>query len=295
MSDRIKTYEELEHTAQLKLDIANAEREKDLATKNHIGELNQIKSGYDINGNKINCSVKERIELMGKSSKEYIKNYADHNEELISIETEIDDEEEPVKKNYIKNTKKREIKKRNWFGKVIVGTATAVALTTLAMTAIYCNHEGKVEAKIEKYTQDLETVVNDATYTRIGNLVYNNGEVVETLDDDKIANQEYRYIDYNDIANYIESSDNPDLAAFALYKEFGRSGNPEYHRIVTKTFKSLEFEGSEIGSDENFMKYLNGSGYEGYDDYYKACRKELYSDKDNELDNIKLKIKKMTK
>ena len=291
---KIKTYNELEHTANLKLKIAGAEREIDLATKNHINEMDQIKSGYDLNGNKINCSVQERLDMMANSSKEYINNYADHNEELVNIESALEEDDE-ICSNEVKKESVVRKPKRNYFAATVIGLATALALSTISVTAVYCNHEAIVSNKTEKYAEDLEQVVDNATYTRIGNLVYQNGVVVETLEEEKSADHEYTYIDYSDIASYIEHSDNPELAVFTLYKNFGRTNNPTYHRIVTNTFKSLEFDGSEIGSSENFIKYINASGYEGYNEYYKSCRKELYTDSDSELDNIKTKIKKMTK
>lgn len=291
---KIKTYDEIEHNVNLKLKIASAEREVDLATKNHIDEINQIRSGYDSEGNKINCSVKDRINMIANSSKEYINNFADHNEELVNIEFELDDEEEDYEVKVKKESVIRK-PKRNYFAATFIGLATALALSTVSVTAVYCNHEAIVSNKTEKYAEDLEQVVDNATYTRIGNLVYQNGVVVETLEEEKSADHEYTYIDYSDIASYIEHSDNPELAAFTLYKNFGRTNNPTYHRIVTNTFKSLEFDGSEIGSSENFLKYINASGYEGYNEYYKSCRKELFTDSDSELDNIKVKIKKMTK
>lgn len=294
MSDKIKTYEELEHTAKLKLDIANAEREKDLATKNHEKELKQISSGYDAYGNKLNCSVSEKINLMADSSREYIKNYDEHNEELLSIGTEVDDEEEEITVRKTTKVSKPRKNKHRWLINTFVGAATVLALGTTAVTAIYCNHEGKVDAKTEKYADDLEKTVDDSTYSRIGNLVYQNGKVVETLDEDQTANHEYQYIDYNNIADYIETSDDPDLATFTFFKCYGRSSNPEHHRIVTKTFKYLEFEGSELGSEDNFSKYLEENGFESYQDYYRKCREELYKDDDDRLDNIKYPIKKKT-
>ncbi len=291
---KIKTYNELEHTANLKLKIAGAEREIDLATKNHIDEMNQIKSGVDINGNRINCSVKDRINMLANSSKEYIENYANHNEELVNIESELEDEEEKCS-DEIKPQNNTRKPKRKYLNHIFVGLAASIAIAAISATAVYCNREAIVDNKTEKYAEELDKVVDSATYSRIGNLVYQNGEVIETLNEDDKANHEYTYIEYDDIANYIESSDNPELAAFTLYKNFGRTNNPTYHRIVTKTFKLLEFDGSELGSDDNFIKYINASGYEGYNDYYKACRKELYEDSDSELDNIKAKIKKMTR
>lgn len=289
---KIKTYDEIEHNVNLKLKIASAEREIDLATKNHINEMNQIKSGYDMNGNKINCSVQERLDMMANSSKEYINNFADHNEELVNIEFELDDEEEDYEVKVKKEIRKP---KKNYFIPIFIGLAATLAIGAISTTAIYCNNEAIVDNKTEKCSKELEQVVKKATYTRIGNLVYQNGVVVEVLDEDQTADHEYTYIDYSDIASYIEHSDNPELAAFTLYKEYGRVNNPKYHRIVTKTFKSLEFDGSEVGSDENFINYINASGYDEYSDYYKACRKELITDSDSELDNIKVKIKKMTR
>ena len=182
-------------------------------------------------------------------------------------------------------------------GRLVAFTISAI-ITIGAAVGItnYIKHENEVSRKISTYSDDLEDVIDDSTFSRIGNLVYHNGEVVETLDEKNIVNSEYTFIDYRYVSNYIESSENPDLAAFTLYKNYGRENhNPTYHKLVTQTFKTLEFDGSKMGSMDNFSEYLKANGYDSYNEYYHETRKELFSDEDSILDNIKVNIKKMTK
>lgn len=280
--DKIKNIEEKIKNNAKKDAIDN---EIKLANKNHMYDISDLDSSNE------NAFVKNEKQI--QMSREHINNIADLHSDAINAEFGLEEDDKYEKEE--KQEEKKNIKNRSFMPKILIGIVVATIIAGTSCLYTYKSHEDTIDEKIESYTDDLEEVIDKATFHRIGNLVYQNGEVVEVLDEDKTANGEYTYIQYGDISSYIENSDNPDLAAFALYRNYGRSPNPEYHRIVTKTFKTLEFDGSEIGSDKNFQTYIDSNDFETYDDYYKTLRKELFTDSDSELDNIKTKIKKMTK
>ena len=257
----------------------------------YISIVNDLEKGFDrTTGTYI--SDKNAIDRRIREERDkYFDFYTKRQDKIIEIESDIyEDKKKEVKERVIVQKK---VKSKNKLaltlaGIAIIGIGSAYLTTTV-------NHNNEVNRKIYKYQEDLDEVIDNATFARIGNAVYQNGELVEMLDKENTADKEYTYIEYGDIASYIEHSDNPDLAAFTLFKCYGRTNNPEYHRIVTKTFKSLEFEGSKTGSLDNFEAYLDANCFESYNDYYNSTRKELFSDGDSNLDNIKVKIKKMTK
>lgn len=268
----------------------NKRIEKERKRYNLIIEF--LDKGYDITNEGEEFHDKETIE---RKKIEARNNFYDFlvkaQNEIVEIENGIyEDNEEEIE------TVRKPIKRR-MSGRLVAFTISAI-ITIGAAVGItnYIKHENEVSRKISTYSDDLEDVIDDSTFSRIGNLVYHNGEVVETLDEKNIVNSEYTFIDYRYVSNYIESSENPDLAAFTLYKNYGRENhNPTYHKLVTQTFKTLEFDGSKMGSMDNFSEYLKANGYDSYNEYYHETRKELFSDEDSILDNIKVNIKKMTK
>ena len=275
--------------------IKKIEKAIDRERNKYESIIKYLDKGFDIRTG-VEYHSKEIIERKKIEARENFYNFVERMQnKIVEIETGIYEEEETEE---IEEPVARKPVQRKFHNYGLIGTAIATTLLVGGMAigvTNYINHNNEVDRKTKTYAEELDEVVNKATYSRIGNAVYQNGELVEMLDEDKIADQEYTYIEYNDIASFIENSDNPDLAAFTLYKNYGRTDNPEYHKIITKTFRTLEFDGSELGSYDNFSTYLKSNGYETYNDYYNATRKELFKDGDSNLDNIKVNIKKMTK
>lgn len=252
------------------------------------------KDGFDPSTGKVYVD-KQAIERRKTEEREKFYNYLEKAQNLIvEIESDIYDFEESEEVIEEKNERKPKYKKFN-NAKTVIAAIALVTATTIG-TALFTtkiNHENEIDRKISAYSSDIEQIVEDASYTRLGNAVFKDGESIEYVD--TIANSENQCINYSNISSYIKNSDNPDLALFTLYRLYGHSALPVHNRIVTNTFRTLEFEGSIDGSMDNFNKYLEENGYKNHEEYYKACKKELISDGDNKLDNLKLSLKKGNK
>ena len=98
-----------------------------------------------------------------------------------------------------------------------------------------------------------------------------------------------------DFANYIVSSDNQDLALYALYDSF----EDDYPKIIDETIKFIEFDysGSNI-SNLTFDNYITINGFDSLDEYKDSVKMEIYDDYEHdreiELDNLNVKVKKLT-
>ena len=252
------------------------------------------KDGFDPSTGNVYVD-KQAIERRKTEEREKFYNYLEKEQNVIvEIESDIYDFEESEEEIEEEKERKPKYKRFNKAKTVIAAIAlvTATAIGTTAITT-KINHEKEINRKISSYSKDIDQIVEDASYTRLGNSVFKDGENIEYVD--TVANSENQCVEYSTISNYIMNSEDPDLALFTLYRLYGHSSLPRYHRIVTNTFKGLEFEGSETGSMDNFNKYLEENGYNNHEEYYKACKKELISDGDNKLDNLKLKLKKGNK
>ena len=96
-------------------------------------------------------------------------------------------------------------------------------------------------------------------------------------------------------ADYIETSEDPDIALFTLYKEYGTSNIPRYNGITNRTCEELEFDDDDIHS---FDDYIKANGYNSYKEYYKDSKHAITNDYlggEEGLENITVKVKKMTK
>ena len=249
------------------------------------------KDGFDPSTG-IEYKDKQAIERRKNEEREKFYNYLERAQNLIvEIESDIydfDEEKLEETEELVRKPKYRRFNEAKIaFAAVALVTVTAIG-TALFTTKI--NHENEIDRKISAYSSDIEQIVEDASYTRLGNAVFKDGEDIEYVD--TIANSENQCINYSNISSYIKNSDNPDLALFTLYRLYGHSSLPVHNKIVTNTFRGLEFEGSIDGSMDNFNRYLEENGYKNHEEYYKACKKELISDGDNKLDNLKLKLKK---
>ncbi len=297
------TTKDIETKLDIQERINSISKKIDKKRKTYELTVEHLKKGYDITvGKEINN--KDEIERRIREERDKFYDYKQRKiSQMIDIEYEIDEKDIDVEDKTIISSEdkiqKRRLKNRTLRNaKVIIAAEILGAALVLGgiLGSIYKCHEDEINRKTAEYREELDEVVDGATYGRSGNVVYdNNGNIVEYVDDENYTSGNYHYIDYSEIADYIQTSDNPDLAAFTLFRYYGLSHNPNYHRIVTKTFKNLEFEGSENYSLDNFDTYLKKNGYSSYDEYYKASRSELFSDGDNVLDNINVKIKKMTR
>ena len=105
----------------------------------------------------------------------------------------------------------------------------------------------------------------------------------------------YNNIESTALADYIVSSDNPDLALYSFYDTFYKD-NPD---LVNETFKIIEFNynGANI-NNLSYDNYLKICGFKSNEEYQTDVKKEILSDYNNdreiELDNLNLKVKKLT-
>lgn len=303
--DKIRTTDDIVTQIEIEDKIDRLSKKIDTKRQKYEFIKDCFKKGFDPSTGKQIKSTYERERRI----KEERDKFFDYKQKIISkmidIEYEIDEKDVDIdKKTIISSSKSNNRKIKNRFLKnsdyIIAGTLIAALLIFgTAKYTTYKNHNDEIERKTEVYAEELDKVIDDATYTRNGNVISKNGQIVEVLDDDIPNTKSTTYIDYSQIADYIENSNNPDLAVFTLYKNYGTKKHvPEYNKIVRRTFKFLEYPGSYPSSDEdsidNFDIYLLKNGYDTYNKYFKDTKKELYSDGDSELDNIKVKIKKMT-
>ena len=302
-SQKKTTSMDIETKLNIQERINNISKKIDKKRETYELTVEHLKKGYDItvgkeinNKDEINRRIREERDKFYDYKQRKISQMIDIEYEIDEKDIDVDDKtiistEDKIQQRKIKNRSLRNIK--TILAAEILGAT--IVLGTLCGTIFKC-HEDEINRKTEEYRQELDDVVTCATYGRSGNVVYDSyGDIVEYVDDDMYTSGNYTFIKYDEIADFIENSDNPDLAAFTLYRYYGMSHNPDYNKIVKKTFRSLEFEGSEDSSLDNFDTYLKNNGYSNYDEYYRATRNELFSDGDSELDNIKVKIKKMTR
>lgn len=257
----------------------------------YISIVNDLEKGFDrttgtyiYDKNAIDRRIREERD-------KYFDFYAKRQDKIIEIESDIyEDKKKEVKERVIvqKKVKSKSKLALNLAGIAIIGIGSAY-LTTIV------NHNNEVNRKTSNCLEELKPVIDKNTFGKLNTIVNQDGEDVEKVDKEKASPKQIQFVECVPISKLIENSNNPDLYFYTLYKNYGRTNKPAFYNICRKTFKYLEFEGSELGSDENIDKYLELNGYENLKSYYKACKKELYSDGDSELDNIKVKIKKMTK
>lgn len=98
-----------------------------------------------------------------------------------------------------------------------------------------------------------------------------------------------------DYANYIVSSDNPDLALHAFCSEF----EEDYPKLLDETIKYIEFDydGTDI-NNLTYDKYLNINDFRHFNDYRGSVIGEIHDDykhdREIELDNLNVRVKKLT-
>ena len=291
--------DDIENKVNKQLLIDKKYKSIDKKRENYELIVENLKKGFDPTTGK---EIKSKAEMERRIREEREKFY-DYKEkklnEIIDIEYDLTEvEEENVKTTSINIPKKRNIKNRVLKSIGIVAGATAISAALIAGTygiTTYNCHENEINRKTAQYSKDLKEVVDDNLYGRYGNVVYKGNKIVEYVEDENFATSNNQYVEQSYIADYIKNSENPDLAVFTLFRDYGMSHKPEYNKIVRKTFKYLDFDGSTPGSIDNFDTYLEKNGYSSYNQYYENTREELLSDGDSELDNIVVKVKKMTR
>ena len=78
-----------------------------------------------------------------------------------------------------------------------------------------------------------------------------------------------------DFANYIVSSDNQDLALYALYDSF----EDDYPKIIDETIKYIEFDYNESNiTNLTFDNYIMINGFDSLDEYKDSVKMEIYDD-----------------
>lgn len=181
--------------------------------------------------------------------------------------------------NKLNQTKKRE-KKYKMYLPIIVSSALALS----SIGYVFCLHKAKenlIDESTKVYKDELEKVVDESTH-----------EIYDFESDEMIT-----YIDYSDIADYIESCDDPDLALFTLYRNYGRSKTSYYENITNRTCEELDFEYNGEDIKGNFKDYITYNGYDTYNNYYKDSKQAIINDymgEEEGLDNIKnIKVKKL--
>ena len=98
-----------------------------------------------------------------------------------------------------------------------------------------------------------------------------------------------------DFANYIVSSDSPDLALYTMCETL----KDDYPKLVYDTMEYLEYDynGSTI-YDMTYDNYIKLNDFSSFDEYEDSIKKEIYNDKKHdreiELDNLNVRVKKLT-
>lgn len=252
---------------------------------------------------------KDRINKIQNQRVILLKRYMDYivkaNSLLVDINNYVDvvylDEEEDkwntelneleTSSSKLNKTSKRKNKFKRFLPCLIAGSVLIIT-GGLSILIGHSVKEKLVDESIEEYSDDLDEVIKRATHTKYGNIDYSYGDVFSV--DSHNLDEVITYINYDEVANYIKTSEDPDLALFTLYKEYGTSNIPRYNGITNRTCEELEFD-DDIHS---FEDYIKANGYNSYKEYYKdskhAIRNDYLGGKEG-LENITVKVKKMTK
>ena len=238
--------------------------------------LDRLKKDYTIK--------KDRLE-----SKKIDAKYA-----LTYKETKKDEKKDEI--NEISDRKeiinKRKIKARNFIITSLFGIN--IALFALGFDYIKkSNDKATLNGITKEYNNDINNAVSESYHYKFQNSDVNEGTITFVSDEEK-SNYPVEYLNHEIIANTIENSNNPDLALFTLYKDFGTSDIPAYSEITSKTCEELDFiyNGEQIKCD--FNEYLRLNGFNNKDEYFESCKEELLKGSDTKLDNLKVYVKKMT-
>ncbi len=245
------------------------EREKE----KHEQRLKSIDSKFDLNDGTYINSSSMRNERTLEEMTSYHHNRIKDESRLIDMEFGLDEYDD--ERIYIPRRNNRDNKNRQFIKYCAVGICSAITAAIITGSIVSYNtkkkcQEDEINRKMATYLEEIPVVIEESTHPK----------------------KQYIYMDYENISNYIENSDNPDLAALVLYRLYGHSSKPEHNRMIRRTFETLSYDGSKYGAEDNYDNYIHGNGYEKYDEYYEACLQELVRDGDSKLDNLRLTLKK---
>lgn len=241
------------------------------------------KFGFNLETGKDIKPKKARYTVYKQERKEAVKQGIDMIDadinELVNVEEK---EYQPKKRRSF-----RKIIKRN-FKEIVIGIALMYTTVSgsyyLAKGLKYLGDERRLNNITETVSENLEKVVEDATVK---------------------SNDTVFYVKYDEIANYIQNSSNPDLELFTLYRDYDRdngNGTKEYRYLAEKVAKKLTYE-DRSGNDHTYMTFLQyvsgdyiGNQEEGalLDRYYDDCKTELLHGDDLVLNQLPYKVKKLT-
>ena len=262
------------------------------AKSKHEVRVNLLKKGMTFDSAKY-IDRKDIHDLIAIENRQYLDFLNSKYNELVLVENGVLEKDNEVEEP-------RTIKKRKLKSKKLIALGLGISAVVLGVSIYFKNKfddEKTIYNKTKSYYSELQDVIKDSTHERIGNLDYVNGKLVQ-LDDIYYTGIITSYLDYTNIANYIQNSSNPDLALFTLYYGFGtQKGNPLYDKITNKTCKELTFVDEDTNTtydNIDFKEYITLNGYDSYSDYKKKSEKELINDSDDILDNVKIKVKKRT-
>lgn len=246
-------------------------------------------------------SEKEKLDISPFLKKEYIKKKDILESLKIDAACGLMQEKETNIKKEKKETIIPSIKERNNKRKIIFKNFLITSLTGLniGLVAFGYNFTKKLQNEsalngiTKEYNNDINNAVSESYHYKFQNSDVN-GETITFVSDEEKSSYPVEYLNHEIIANTIETSNNPDLALFTLYKDFGTSNIPAYNEITSKTCEELDFiyNGEQIKCD--FNEYLRLNGFNNKDEYYESCKEELLKGPDTKLDNLKVYVKKMT-
>ena len=246
-------------------------------------------------------SKKEKLDISPFLKKEYIKKKDILESLKIDAACGLMQEKETNIKKEKKETIIPSIKERNNKRKIIFKNFLIASLTGLniGLVAFGYNFTKKLQNEstlngiTKEYNNDINNAVSESYHYKYQNSDVNEGTITFVSEEEK-SSYPVEYLNHEIIANTIETSNNPDLALFTLYKDFGTSDIPAYSEITSKTCEELDFiyNGEQIKCD--FNEYLRLNGFNNKDEYFESCKEELLKGSDTKLDNLKVYVKKMT-
>ena len=163
--------------------------------------------------------------------------------------------------NRIQNIRtKKTINKLKKQAKALI--AVGVVIITLATAGLIRDNSKKNKEIKNTITKELEDENNT-----IENIV--------KISTHRTSDNKGRWIDYQNIAEEINKSDNKDLYIFSLYKNYGKSGNPIYNNITDNTLRYINKNENE--KYQGFKDYINNLGVDSKEEYEAKMNKYIYS------------------
>lgn len=163
--------------------------------------------------------------------------------------------------NRIQNIRtKKTINKLKKQAKALI--AVGVVIITLATAGLIRDNSKKNKEIKNTITKELEDENNT-----IENIVKSSTH--------RTSDNKGTWIDYQNIAEEINKSDNKDLYIFSLYENYGKSENPIYNNITDNTLKYIDKNENE--KYQGFDDYINNLGVNNKKQYEDKMEKYIYS------------------